>query len=81
MQFPPKDSDPKIYQEWRARVEALLDYADGGPRPDPTRAPQSMVMRLPGTRRARCSVIPVVSAKLRLYPPHRCVRRLRWRIG
>ena len=36
MQFPPKDSDPKIYQEWRARVEALLDYADDGPRPDPT---------------------------------------------
>ena len=39
MQFPPKDDDPKIYQEWRARVEALLDYADGGPRPDPTWAP------------------------------------------
>ena len=38
MQFPPKDGDPKIYQEWRACVEALLDYADGGPRPDPTRA-------------------------------------------
>ena len=39
MQFPPKDGDPKIYQEWRARMEALLDYADGGPRPDRTRAP------------------------------------------
>ena len=39
MQFPPKDGDPKIYQEWRARVEALLDYADGGPRPNPTQAP------------------------------------------
>ena len=39
MQFPPKDGDPKIYQEWRAHVEALLDYADGGPRPDLTRAP------------------------------------------
>ena len=39
MQFPPNDGDPKIYQEWRAHVEALLDYADGGPRPDPTRAP------------------------------------------
>ena len=39
MQFPRKDDDPKIYHEWRARVEALLDYADGGPRPDPTRAP------------------------------------------
>ena len=38
-QFPPNDGDPKIYQAWRARVEALLDYADGGPRPDPTRAP------------------------------------------
>ena len=30
MQFPPSDGDPKIYQAWRARVEALLDYADGG---------------------------------------------------
>ena len=39
MQFPPKDGDPKIYQEWRARVEGLLNYADGGPRPNPTRAP------------------------------------------
>ena len=39
MQFPPKDGNPKIYQEWRARMEALLEYADGGPRPDPTRAP------------------------------------------
>ena len=26
MQFPPKDGDPKIYQVWRSRVEALLDY-------------------------------------------------------
>ena len=39
MQFPSNDGGPKIYQAWRARVEALLDYADGGPRPDPTRAP------------------------------------------
>ena len=39
MQFPRKDGDPKIYQEWRAHVEALLDYADGGPRPDPIRSP------------------------------------------
>ena len=39
MQFPPKDGDPKIYQDWRARVEALLDYTDGGPWPDPTQAP------------------------------------------
>ena len=39
MPFPPSNGDPKIYQAWRARVEALLDYADGGPRPDPTRAP------------------------------------------
>ena len=44
MQFPPKDGDPKIYQEWRARVEALLDYTDGGPRPDPTRAPLSTAL-------------------------------------
>ena len=39
MQFPPKDGDPKIYQDWRAHVEALVDYSDDGPRPDPTRAP------------------------------------------
>ena len=44
LHIPPKDGDPKIYQERRARVEALLDYADGGPRPDPTRAPLSMVL-------------------------------------
>ena len=48
MQFPPKDGDPNIYQEWRARMEALFDYADGDPRPDPTRAPLSMTLRLPG---------------------------------
>ena len=39
MKFPPKERDPNIYQDWSARMEALLDYADGGPRPDPTRAP------------------------------------------
>ena len=39
MQFPPSSGDPKVYQEWRARVEALLDFADGGPEPDVTRTP------------------------------------------
>ena len=39
MQFPPKDGDPKIYQEWSIHVKALLDFTDGRPRPDPTRAP------------------------------------------
>ena len=35
MQFLPTYGDPKIYQEWRVRVEALLDFANGGPMPDP----------------------------------------------
>ena len=39
MQFAPSTNDPKVYQEWRARVEGLLDFADGGPRSEPTRAP------------------------------------------
>ena len=33
MQFPPKDGDPKIYQDWRAPVEALLDYVGDKMRP------------------------------------------------
>ena len=39
MQFPPSTSDPKVYQEWRARMEGLLNFTDGGPRREPTRAP------------------------------------------
>ena len=36
MQFPPSNIDPKVYQAWRARVEKLLDYVDGGPMPAAT---------------------------------------------
>ena len=39
MQFPPSTSDPKVYQEWRARVEGLLHFADGGPGCEHSRAP------------------------------------------
>ena len=39
MQFPPSTSDPKVYQEWRSRMEGLLNFADGGPGCEPTRAP------------------------------------------
>ena len=39
MQFPPKTDNPKVYQEWQARVEGLLHFADGGPRYEPTHAP------------------------------------------
>ena len=74
MQFPPNDGDPKIYQAWRACMEALLDYADGG---------------LPQSRRpydCRGSNMLAVgsslrSAKLRLHPLHRRMRHLRWRTG
>lgn len=76
MQFPPSDGDPRIYQAWRARVEALLDYADGGPRPDPTRAPLPATLRLPGVPRAHRGLVPMASAVLRPHPPHRRVRRL-----
>ena len=78
MQFPPNDSDPKIYQAWRARVEALLDYADGGPRPDSTRAPLSTALQQPGVKRVHRGLIPVVNAKLRLHPLHHRIRHLCW---
>jgi hypothetical protein len=39
MQFPPSSGDTKVYQEWRTRVERLLDFADGGPWVEPTQAP------------------------------------------
>ena len=39
MLFPPSTGDTKVYQEWRARVGGLLDFADGGPGCEPTRAP------------------------------------------
>ena len=35
MKFPLSTGDPKVYQEWRARVEGLLDFADGGPGCEP----------------------------------------------
>ena len=81
MQFPPKDGDPKIYQEWRARVEALIDYADSGPTPIRLGPPLSTTLRLPGVQHARRGLIPMVSAKLRLHPLHCRVRHLQWRTG
>ena len=39
IQFPPNTDNPKVYQEWRSRVEELLHFADGGPRCEPVRAP------------------------------------------
>ena len=39
IQFPPSTDNPKVYQEWRTRVEELLHFADGGPRCEPVHAP------------------------------------------
>ena len=39
MQFPPSTDNPKVYQEWWARLEGLLHFADGGPRCEPAHAP------------------------------------------
>ena len=67
--FPPSSSDPDIYQGWRAHVETLLDFTDGGPKPGSTRAPTVNGPRAPRDKTSKPWGRPRVERQDKTVPP------------